>query len=485
VDEMMKRLWMLPFVAAACLSLLVGCQKKDPYGLSEEDPISVTVWHYYNGVQKEEFDNLIRSFNENEGRKQGIIVKAYNKGSIDELSNLVNESINKKIGSEPLPDVFSAYVDKVYEIDHMGLAADISLYLTPEEISEYVDAYMEEGKFDNDGTIKVFPIAKSTEILAVNQTDFNKFTQATGVTDEAFSTWEGIARVSEAYYKWTDSLTETPDDGKAFFGRDAFANYLIVGSMQLGHEIFPVQDGKMALDFDKETMRKLWDNYYVPYVNGYFGTYGKFRSDDVKTGKLAAYVGATSGISYFPTSVTLEDGTSYPIESKLYCLPNFEGTIPHAVSQGAGMMVFRSDEKREYAATTFLKWFTSVDNNMRFSIGSGYLPVKKVSGTPETLKPFLEKAGEISPASETLKIGLYTANRYRLYTTKPFPGGDKAREVLQTSMSMKAKEDYEKVRILMNQGFTRENAVSEYVTDENFDQWYQDTKKQLETIIGE
>jgi multiple sugar transport system substrate-binding protein len=291
--------------------------------------------------------------------------------------------------------------------------------------------------------------------------------------------------VSEAYYKWTDSLTETPDDGKAFFGRDAFANYLIVGSMQLGHEIFHTQDGKTVLDFDKETMRKLWDNYYVPYVNGYFGTYGKFRSDDVKTGKLAAYVGATSGISYFPTSVTLEDGTSYSIESKLYSLPNFEGTIPHAVQQGAGMMVFRSDERREYAATTFLKWFTSVENNMKFSIGSGYLPVKKVSATQETLKPFLEKAGDKNPASENLMIGLYTANRYRLYTTKPFQGGDKAREVLQNSMSVKAKEDYEKVNILMNQGISRENAVSDYTTNENFDLWYQDTKKQLETIIGE
>lgn len=481
----MKRIWMLPFIAAVCLSLLAGCQKKDPYGLSEETPISITVWHYYNGVQKEEFDNLIRTFNENEGRKQGIIVKAYNKGSIDELSNLINESINKKIGSEPLPDVFSAYADKVYEIDKMGLAADISSYLKPEETSEYVDAYMEEGKFDKVGSIKVFPIAKSTEILAVNQTDFNKFAQATGMTDEAFSTWEGIARVSEAYYKWTDSLTETPDDGKAFFGRDAFANYLIVGSMQLGHEIFRTQDGKTVLDFDKETMRKLWDNYYVPYVNGYFGTYGKFRSDDVKTGKLAAYVGATSGISYFPTSVTLEDGTSYSIESKLYSLPNFEGTIPHAVQQGAGMMVFRSDERREYAATTFLKWFTNVENNEKFSVGSGYLPVKKVSGTQETLKPFLEKAGDKSPASENLMIGLYTANRYRLYTTKPFQGGDKAREVLQNSMSVKAKEDYEKVKILINQGISRENAVSDYLSDENFDLWYQDTRKQLETIIGE
>jgi multiple sugar transport system substrate-binding protein len=149
------------------------------------------------------------------------------------------------------------------------------------------------------------------------------------------------------------------------------------------------------------------------------------------------------------------------------------------------MMVFRSDERREYAATTFLKWFTSVENNMKFSIGSGYLPVKKVSATQETLKPFLEKAGDKNPASENLMIGLYTANRYRLYTTKPFQGGDKAREVLQNSMSVKAKEDYEKVNILMNQGISRENAVSDYTTNENFDLWYQDTKKQLETIIGE
>jgi len=32
---------------------------------------------------------------------------------------------------------------------------------------------------------------------------------------------------------------DVPDDGKAFFGRDAMANYMLVGSMQLGTEIFP------------------------------------------------------------------------------------------------------------------------------------------------------------------------------------------------------------------------------------------------------
>lgn len=482
----MKKTWIgLAMAAAVFVSLTAGCGKKNPYGLSPKDPVTITVWHYYNGVQKEEFDNLVQSFNETEGREEGIVVKAFNKGSIDELGEMIDDSIEKKIGSEPLPDVFSAYVDKVYEVDQKGLAADIGQYMTQEEIAEFVDAYMEEGKLDGGEAIKVFPIAKSTEILAVNKTDWDKFAQAAGAEESSFSTWEGITEMAEAYYKWTDSLTEEPDDGKAFFGRDAFANYMIVGSLQLGHEIFSVRDGVMTLDFDRETMKKLWDNYYVPYVNGYFGSYGKFRSDDVKTGQLAAFIGATSGVAYFPTTITLEDGTSYQIEGKVYSLPNFEGTSPCAVQQGAGMMVIKSEEKKEYAATVFLKWFTKSEHNMKFAIGSGYLPVKKEAGNSELLNPFLQEAGEDSLASENLQIGLDTANKYRLYTSKPFKGGDKARTVLNVTMAEKAREDRQKVSALMEEGISREEALSGFLTEENFNSWYEATKKQLEEVTGE
>lgn len=481
----MKMRWILPVLAAVSLALLSGCDKTNTDKGSGNDPVTITVWHYYNGVQKEGFDSLVQAFNENEGRKNNVVVKAFNKGSIDELSAAVSDSIEKKVGAEPLPDIFSAYVDKVYEVDQMGLAADLSKYLTEKELEEYVSAYIEEGRFDSGSGLKVFPIAKSTEILVINKTDWDRFAEATGETEEAFSTWEGITRVSEAYYKWTDSLTEAPEDGKAFFGRDAFANYMIIGSLQLGHEIFKAENGKVVLDFNKEAMRKLWDNYYVPYINGYFGAYGKFRSDDVKTGKLAAVVGATTGIAYFPTSVTLEDGTNYAIENKLYHLPNFEGTAPIAVQQGAGMMVVKSDERRESAAVSFLKSLTSVENNLDFAIGSGYLPVKKMSAAEEVLKPFLEKSGEGSAAAQNLVIGLDTVNRYRLYTAKPFQGGDKARGTLSSSMSSKAREDYEKVRTRISRGISREEAVADFVTDENFDVWYESTKKQLEEIIGE
>lgn len=482
----MKKSWVLPVLAAGILAAgLAGCEKKDPYGLSAKDPVTITIWHYYNGVQKEGFDQLVQTFNESEGREKGIIVEAYSKGSIDDLSQAVTDSIDKKIGSDPVPDVFAAYADKVYEIDQRDMAVDLSKYLTADEIGEYVDAYIEEGRFDGSEGIKVFPVAKSTEVFAINKTDWDKFAEATGETDAAFSTWEGITRVAEKYYKWTDSLTETPDDGKAFFGRDAFANYIIVGSLQLGHEIFRVEDGNVIMDFDRTAMKRLWDNYYIPYVNGYFGAFGKFRSDDVKTGQLAAFVGSTSGFAYFPTSVTLEDGTSYPIESKVYPLPNFLGTEPCAVQQGAGMMILKSEEKREYAASTFLKWFTGVDNNIRFSVSSGYLPVKKEAGVKERLETVLAENGEEDAAGENLLIGLETANKYQLYTTKPFEGGDQARAILNATMADKARDDRETVLSLMAQGMSREEAVEQFTEESNFEQWYEDTKEQLETIIGE
>ena len=149
------------------------------------------------------------------------------------------------------------------------------------------------------------------------------------------------------------------------------------------------------------------------------------------------------------------------------------------------MMVFKSEEKREYAATLFLKWFTSVEHNMEFAVGSGYLPVKKAAGNQELLKPFLAEAGENSTVSQNLLIGLDTANQYRLYTSKPFKGGDRARGVLNSTMALKAKEDYNEVCTLMGQGVKRENAVANFLTEENFDNWYRDTMGQLEAIVGE
>ena len=58
-------------------------------------------------------------------------------------------------------------------------------------------------------------------------------------------------------------------------------------------------------------MRTLWDNYYVPFIKGYFSASGRFHSDDVKTGNIIAYVGSSSSATFFPTQVIADDMDSH------------------------------------------------------------------------------------------------------------------------------------------------------------------------------
>lgn len=473
---MKRKIWFrYLMIAAAIWAMLTGCSKKE-HGLSPKNPVVVTIWHYYNGSQKEDFDKLVQQFNESLGMEKGIVVKAESRGSIAELTQAVEDSLEGKVGSEKMPNAFAAYVDTAYSINQAGLAVDLSQYLTKEEQSEYVDAYLEEGRLESGSSIKLFPIAKSTEVFAVNQTDWEKFASDTGASEEMFQTWEGIAKVAEEYYKWSG--------GKAFFGRDAFANHMLIGSYQLGHEIFQVKDGTVTLDFDRQAMKRIWDTYYVPYISGYFGSYGKFRSDDVKTGDLLAFVGSTSGVTFFPTSITKEDGTSYEVESRIYPLPNFEGTSPCAVQQGAGMLVLKSDATTEYATTVFLKWFTDKDINLSFAIGSGYLPVKKDANSREMLKNAAKQEDISTVTMECLETGIDIVNNYQLYTSKPFAGADQARNILKDALPQKASKDREAVIKAIESGMSHDEAVAMFDTDENFNSWYEETLQNL-SAVGE
>ena len=443
--------------------------------LSPDDPQVLTLWHYYNGAQQQIFDQLVQTFNETVGMEKGIIISPVSQGGVNDLANKVNDSANRKTGSAKMPDIFGAYADTAHAINKLGLVADISKYMTAEEQAEYIESYMDEGMLDADNALKVFPIAKSTEMMLVNKTEWDAFASATGADVSLLSTWEGVVEASRMYYEWSG--------GKAFFGRDAFANYILIGSLQLGVEMFQVENGAMTLNIDEKVMRRLWDNYMVPYVNGWFGAYGRFRSDDVKTGQLVALVGSTSGALYFPTEVTRDDGTSYPIECMALPLPNFEGAAPCAAQQGAGMVVSKSTPEREYAATVFLKWFTQENNNIAFALKSGYMPVKKAANEPVILQKAMDEQGMTGLVREIIDIGGRIASTYRLYTNKAFDNGYEARQVVDTSMVQKAQEAAVQLRELVQGGMDRQQAVKLLTGDEAFAAWLAEFRADMENAV--
>ena len=468
----------LSFAVLLVLSvILTGCSSSPAtkVKLSPDDPVSLEVWHYYNGPQKESFDEMVAEFNDTVGMEKGITVEAFNKGNVNELTDAVLASANKKVGADEVPDIFAGYADTAYQVDKLGMVASLDNYLTKKEIEEYIPSYIEEGRFDSEENLKIFPFAKSMEVMMINKTDWDKFASATGASLDSLNTIEGLTETAKKYYDWSG--------GKAFFNRDAMANYMIIGSKQLGVEIFEVKNGEVTFNLDKNVMRKLWDNYYVPFINGYFASYGRFASDDAKTGDIVALVGSSSGATYYPSKVTVSDTDSYPIETVVMQAPEFKDGEKVAVQQGAGMVVVKSDERKEYASTVFLKWLTEAKRNIDFSITSGYLPVKKEANTREMLETAMKEAGGNAISdnlAKTLPVAVDITNNNELYTNKAFEGGTNARNILEASMKKKAIADAEAVKAAVASGTAKEAAVAAYNTDENFNQWYEKLKKELE-----
>lgn len=478
----MKRCRVILGVTVLCTLLGAGCGKNETEKASgKAEPVTITVWNYYTGAQQEVFDSLVEEFNRTDGKELGIVVNASSEGSIQDVENNVMDAVDEQVGARELPNIFAAYTDIAYEVDQKGMLADLTEYLTEEEKEEYIDSYIREGEFSGDGSVKIFPVAKATEVFMLNKTDWDRFSQEAGVPLKQLETMEGVTEAAQKYYEWTDSLTDAPDDGKAFFGRDAMANYMIIGSMQLGTEIFSVDDsGKLKLNLDKEIMRKLWDNYYVPYINGYFAAAGRFRSDDIKTGEIISFVGSSAGATFFPDKVILSDDESYDIETQVLPAPQFEKSAGFAIQQGAGMAVTAGSKEEIAASVEFLKWFTDTEKNIEFSIDSGYLPVKKEANDKEKIKQQISKDQEVT---DVIHVSIDTVNQNTLYTSPAFAKSRSARNILEYSMSDKAAEDKASIEQSMSQGMSRKEAVSQFDTDENFEQWYDSISQELQMII--
>ncbi len=470
----LRKTGVLACAAAVLLSGGCGASDKNSVKLDPDNPTQITIWHYYNGSQQAAFDQLVEEFNRTEGKELGIYVSANSQGNVSDLENSVLASFNKEVGSSEPPDIFSSYADTAHTIDKLGMLINLEDYMTQEELDTYVDSFVEEGRIGEDGKLRIFPTAKSSEIFMMSKTDWEPFAEATGASLDDLATMEGVASTAKAYYEWTDA--QTPDianDGRAFYGRDAMANLFLIGSMQLGTELFKVDGSSVTIQADKDIMRKIWDTYYIPYVKGYFSSYGRFRSDDVKIGEIIAYTGSTSSANYFPDEIETADGTKQ-IDYIILPAPIFEGGKPYAVQQGAGMVVTKSTPEREYAAVTFLKWFTNEENNLLFGCTSGYMPVKKNAFSAEMLDKTISDNNLQIPGKtyETLVSCFENAKTSTMYANKAFDNGADARSVLEYNLSDKAAADRATVLDRMAQGSSLEDACADLISDQAFEEWY-------------
>lgn len=92
----------LAFLVLSAMLIVTGCKEKEQDLLNKDDPVTIEVWHYYNGAQQDEFNRLVREFNKTVGKEKGIVVEGSGQGTISELEANVLDAIQGKAGADQM-----------------------------------------------------------------------------------------------------------------------------------------------------------------------------------------------------------------------------------------------------------------------------------------------------------------------------------------------------------------------------------------------
>lgn len=349
--------------------LFTACQRNNL--LNPKKPIILNVWHNYGGQMKNTMDEMIDEFNDTVGLEKGIILNVTSISGSKTLHEKLVMAANDDPNAPELPDITTAYPNTALLLAEKGLLADIEIQFTQDELSLYVPRFIDEGRL-KDNHLYVFPVAKSTEVMFVNETIFNRFMRENNVSYENLKTFEGINKTAKIYYDWTDNLTpDIKNDGKAFIVYDSLFNMAQVSYSQLGDSF--IKNNK--LDYSSPVFKKIWDIIYKPSVQGYTAIFDGYGSDLAKTGDVVCSIGSTAGVLFYPPTVTYADNVVESVEYIILPYPTIEGGKKVAIQRGSGICVTKSTKEKEYAAGIFLKWFTEPEQNLRFISSTGYLPV--------------------------------------------------------------------------------------------------------------
>ena len=431
----MKKILVL--LTLVTLPVLVGCGSSGT--VSAEKPVTLTLWHNYGGQLKDTMDEMVDQFNETVGADKGIIINVTSISGSATLHEKLTMAANGDPGAPSLPDITTAYPKTALILAEKGLLADLDQQFTSKELSAYIPEFIEEGRIAG-GKLYVFPIAKSTEVLFVNKTLFDRFAQDTEARIEDLQTFEGLTRTAALYYDWTDRQTPAvPHDGKMFYMPDSLFNLSLIGCEQLGAGF--IKDGQININTPQ--YNRVWDFYYKPAVLGQMAVYNGYATDLAKTGDIVCSTGSTAGVSFFSPTVTYADNTTEQIQLEVLPYPVFENGEKVAIQRGAGMSVIKSAKEREYLAGIFLKWFTSPENNMHFVSSTGYFPVTEEAFGERLTKEIL-KTNDPTIKS-LLKISRIMQKEYEFYIPPLFEGIDELQDQYETQLKevvAKSRDEY-------------------------------------------
>lgn len=336
-----------------------SCNKKN------DKPISLTMWHVYGEQATSPMDELVDEFNDSVGKKEGIVINVTASSNSAEIGDALLDSQAHNSGSKKMPDLFFCHKGNAEDLGVENLV-DWNKYFSKDELDKYVPDFLEDGKVGK--KLVVFPFSKSTHLLFVNGSVFDRFSKDTGVSYDDLKTWEGFFDVSEKFYKWSK--------GKPFCAFDYYLREIELSYLSNNPEK-NLHNEVGWYDFDNIGFKNEFDKFSSSLVRGNIIISDLYANTQMMTGETFAGISSSAAILYYNDTVTYPDNTSEPMNLKVLPLPKAKSGKKFDTLAGTGLCAYKTSEKKAEAAAVFAKWITQKEQNLKFVSEAGYMPVRK------------------------------------------------------------------------------------------------------------
>lgn len=239
---MKKRIAQLLLVFFLLLGV-TGCSGQSK--LDSEEPVTLTMWHVYGEQADSPMNRLVEEFNATVGRENGIIIDVSLMSSTAQIGEKLLTAQSGSAGAMAMPDLFFCHNNNAEELGAENLL-DWNKVFSEDELANYVPEFLEDGMVDD--CLSVFPISKSTHLLFISGTQFDRFSAATGVIYEDLATWDGFLSAAEQYYEYSG--------GKPFCALDYLIRAVELNTMARGEATLYTEGG--WYDFSNQTFKSSW-----------------------------------------------------------------------------------------------------------------------------------------------------------------------------------------------------------------------------------